>query len=108
MASAHQADLNFDLRALRRLSTPYARSSQTSKAAAERARDFVGPQGDRVMTWVAARGLQGATQKEAAAVLNIGRPSLAARFRALEQAGDILKTEERRGHCAVYRAKGHE
>ena len=86
------------------MTTPYQRSSDTSKAAAARAQHFVGEQGETVLIWIQARGERGATQKDAAAALGIGRPSLCARFRALEQTHAILKTAERRGGCVVYRA----
>ena len=87
------------------LSTPYQASSETSKAAADRAKDFVGEQGAVVLSFILTRGLKGATQKEAHAALGIGRPSLCARFRALEQTKQIEKTAERRGGCVVYVAR---
>ncbi len=82
---------------------PYQRGSATSKDAAIRAQDFVGEQGHRVLAWIEKQGERGATQKEAEAGLRIGRPSIAARFWALEGVHAILKTSERRGGCAVYR-----
>lgn len=82
---------------------PYQSGSDTSHDAAVRARDYVGKQGADVLAWIGTRGRYGATQKEAEAALGIGRPSLCARFRALEQAGELeKKTTERRGGCAVY------
>lgn len=95
-----QPDLNFRPVTV---AVPYQRGSDTSKAAADRARPFIGQQGDRVLAWIQSRGELGATQKEAARVLGIGRPSLCGRFRALEQTSAILKTSERRGGCVVYR-----
>lgn len=96
-----QLQPEFDFSAL---SVPYQHGSETSKAAAERARAFVGEQGATVLAWLRQRGDKGSTQKETASVLGIGRPSLCARFRALEQVHAILKTSERRGNCVVYRA----
>lgn len=87
-----------------RLSTPYAKGSDTSKAAAERAKDFVGPQGARVLTYVVSRGERGATQREASTALRICRQSMAARFRALEERRQIQKTDARREGCVVYTA----
>ncbi len=95
-----QTALNFD-----RLSTPYQRGSDTSRDAALRAQSFVGEQGETVFAWICLQGVNGATQKEAAAALGIGRPSLCARFRALEQVHAILKTGDRRGGCVVYRVR---
>ena len=82
---------------------PYQRGSATSKDAAIRAQDFVGEQGQRVLIWIAKQGEHGATQREAAAALTIGRPSIAARFNALAGTHAILKTGTRREGCAVYR-----
>lgn len=85
------------------LSVPYQPSSETSKAAAEKARAFVGEQGERVLAWLRSREAHGGTQKEAHEGTGIERPSLAARFNALEHVGDIRKTTEKRGGCYVYR-----
>lgn len=84
--------------------TPYQRGSDTSRDAAIRAQAFVGEQGATVYAWIASQGAHGGTQKEAERALGIGRPSLCARFRALELTSAILKTGERRGSCVVYRA----
>jgi hypothetical protein len=83
---------------------PFQSGSETSHDAAIHAKDFVGDQGLTVLAWIRRRGDFGATQKEASAALGIGRPSLCARFRALEQAGSISKTTSRRCGCAVYQA----
>lgn len=85
-----------------RLSTPYQRGSETSRSAAERAKDFVGEQGAVVLRFILTRGLKGATQKEISEALNIGRPSICARVRALEQTQQIEKTTAKRGNCFVY------
>lgn len=100
-----QPALNFDRPRMTPVvrSAPYQPGSDTSKDAAERARAFVGQQGDRVLAWIRSVGEHGATQKEAAQALKIGRPSLCARFRALEQLKAITKTTARRGGCVVYR-----
>lgn len=84
--------------------TPYQRGSETSRDAALRAQGFVCVQGMKVYAWIVSRQERGATQKEAEVALVIGRPSLAARFNALEQRGWIRKTDQRRGGCAVYQA----
>lgn len=81
---------------------PFQSGSDTSRDAAVRAAKFIGQQGLDVLAWFEARGPQGGTQKECAAALDIGRPSICARVRALEEAGRVRKTEARRGGCAVY------
>lgn len=86
-----------------RVFAPYQRSSETSKAAAIKAEPFIAAQGRTVSAWIGRQGERGGTQKEAAAALGIGRPSLCGRFRALELTSRILKTGERRGGCRVYR-----
>ena len=87
--------------------TPYAAHSDTSYMAALQAQAFVSKQGLAVWTWLCRRP-HGGTQREAARALEIGRPSLCARFRALEEAGAITKTEARRDGCVVYRATDRE
>jgi hypothetical protein len=82
---------------------PFDSASETSRAAAERARDFVGRQGLEVLHWFQDQGAIGATQKEASAALGIDRPSMCARVHALEKRGDLVKTTERRDGCFVYR-----
>ena len=82
---------------------PFAAQSDTSYEAALKARKFVAAQGLRVWRWLRYTCLVcGGTQKEAAEALCMGRPSLCARFKALEDAGAILKTTYRRSGCAVY------
>lgn len=83
---------------------PFAAGSETSRDAALEAAQFVGRQGLAVLAWFQGCGVQGGTQKEASAALNIGRPSICARVRALEQQGQLWKTTDRRRGCAVYRA----
>lgn len=87
-----------------RLSTPFQRSSETSKAAAVKAQAFVGQQGETVLAAIKERGELGMTQKECKAVTGIDRPSLCARYRALEQCKLIVKTDRKRDGCAVYAA----
>lgn len=86
---------------------PFAAGSETSFKAALQARQFIGRQGVQVYHYLAQCGARGATQREAAASLGIGRPSLCARFKALEQAGAIQPlpgtTRER---CTVYQVTG--
>jgi len=82
---------------------PFASGSDTSRAAAKRAEAFVGPQGADVLRWFIERGARGGTQKEAAAALGLGRPSVCARVNALEKCGWLIKSvSERRAGCAVY------
>jgi hypothetical protein len=84
---------------------PYQGGSETSHAAAVKAADFVGEQGEKVLAWVQQRGAYGATQKEAAEDLfkdRGKRPSMCARFRALELRGDLVNTRAKRDGCAVY------
>ncbi len=95
--------LNFEA-----MGIPYQHGSDTSKAAAERAKSFVGKQGADVLAWIRSRGEHGGTQKECRAATGIERPSLCARFRALEQVHAILKTGDRRGGCVVYTVMGSQ
>jgi hypothetical protein len=85
-------------------SLPYASQSETSHEAAMKARSFSGEQAFRVLAFIRWNGADGCTQKEAEQALEIGRPSLCARFRELEQAGQIVKTAKRRQGCVVYKA----
>ena len=85
-----------------KLSTPFQPASETSREAAERAQAFVGDQGARVLAWIQVRGSFGATQRECSEALGIGRPSICARVRALEQVGQIVKTDRKRDGCFVY------
>lgn len=84
---------------------PFQSESPTSHAAAVKAHDFVSQQGEKVFAWFAQRR-SGATQKEASEALEIGRPSMCARVRALEQAGRLVKTSARRDGCQVYEVLG--
>ena len=84
---------------------PFAPGSDTSYEAALRAAPFVAEQGVKVYRWLRTRGASGGTQKEAAFALSLERPSLCARFKALEQHTAIEKTPGRRGGCAVYRVR---
>lgn len=83
---------------------PFHSGSDTSRDAAIRAQQFVGPQGETVLAWFRTRGRQGGTQKEAAAALDMERSSIAARVHALEKAGQLLKWTGRRDGCAIYTA----
>ncbi len=87
---------------------PFAPNSPTSYEAALRAAPFVAEQGVKVYRWLSTRGDSGGTQKEAAVALGMERPSLCARFNALEERLAIEKTDERRGGCAVYRVRRAE
>lgn len=81
---------------------PFQSGSETSRDAALKALRFVGDQGVTVLDYIRECGRFGVTQKEAAEELHIGRPSICARFNALEKSGEIVKTTERRSGCAVY------
>lgn len=81
---------------------PYAAGSDTSRDAALQARHFVGRQGLQVLVWFEQRGAEGGTQRECAEALSLGRPSVCARVRALEQHGALVKTTARRAACSVY------
>lgn len=96
----------FDVPAAPRV--PYAPGSATSKAAAEKARGFIGEQGERVAAWFEAQGVHGATQKQASEALHIGRASMCARVNALERDGRLVKTARRFEGCAVYRVTEKE
>ena len=86
----------------------FATGSDTSYEAALKAQPFVSQQGMEVYRWLQRRTEHGGTQKEAEQLLCIGRPSICARFKALEDAGAIGKTDERRLGCAVYRVTGRQ
>ena len=81
---------------------PFAAGSESSYEAALHAKAFVSEQGVTVFRWLRTRGDHGGTQKEAHVALGIERPSLCARFKALEDVGAIRKTDQRRGGCSAY------
>ena len=84
---------------------PFASGSDTSEAAAVKAKSFVGRQGRDVLGFIQASGSGGVTQREASIGLEIGRPSIAARFHALERQGLIRKViGVRRDGCNAYEA----
>ena len=80
---------------------PFASQSETSREAAVRASKWVGKQGELVYAWLAGQ-TDGGTQKECSAALGLVRHAVAPRFHALEQAGRIQKTPQRRGGCQCY------
>ena len=82
---------------------PFQSTSDTSRDAALKAARFVGQQGLDVMGWFRAQGEHGGTQRECSEALGIGRPSVCARVNALEKQGRMVKTDERRAGCAVYK-----
>jgi hypothetical protein len=84
---------------------PYASESDTSRDAAVKAQRFVAKQGIEVLGWFMQCGERGGTQKECHMETGIERSSICARVNALEKVGNLVKTEERRGGCAVYLAK---
>jgi hypothetical protein len=75
-----------------------------SIAAIPIAESFAGKQAATVLGWFAIRGAQGGTQRECSEQCGYARASVAARVNALERAGLLVKTSERREHCAVYRS----
>jgi biotin operon repressor len=82
---------------------PFQSGSATSRDAAKRAERYVCQQGADVLRWFLERGARGGTQRECSEALGIGRPSICARVRALEQCGWLIKSvSERRTGCAVY------
>jgi hypothetical protein len=85
-------------------SLPFQSQSDTSRDAAIRAQSFAGKQAATVLGWFAIRGAQGGTQRECSEQCGYARASVAARVNALERAGLLVKTSERREHCAVYRS----
>lgn len=80
----------------------YAGGSETSYEAAIRARKFVSQQGMEVFAWLKSCGPHGGTRKELEAAIGIKTPSACARLKALEDAGAIRKTTEKRDGCAAY------
>lgn len=83
---------------------PFQSGSDTSHDAAVKAQKFVGKQGIDVLAWFLERGEFGGTQKECHDRTGIERSSICARVNALEKVGNLVKTNERRDGCAVYRA----
>lgn len=81
---------------------PWQAGSDTSHDAAVKASAFSGRQAANVYAFIRTSGSAGVTQREASDYLDIGRPSICARFRELEQAGRIVKTTARREGCACY------
>jgi len=82
----------------------YAGGSDTSYEAAIKARHFVSEQGMRVYHWLKDRGT--GTRKEAECELHISTQSLCARLKALEDAGAIRKTGDKRLGCVAYEVIG--
>ena len=91
---------------------PPSRPVLTSQQAAEDAKVFAARQREQVFAFIKQQGRSGATQKEIAEQLGLGRPSTAARTWELHGgkrhngAPDypvrIHRTGERRERCAVY------
>lgn len=82
---------------------PFQSQSPTSRDAAVEAKKFSGKQSASVLAWFQERGACGGTQKECAAALNLGRPSVCARVNHLEHVGLLIKSvSERRHRCSVY------
>lgn len=81
---------------------PYQTGSATSQDAARAAQPWACQQGLAVLAYVR-ECLDGCTQKDISRGLALGRPSVAARVHALEQAGKLVKTDRRRDGCSVYR-----
>jgi hypothetical protein len=85
-------------------SLPFQSSSETSRDAAIRMVPCAGRQSATVLGWFSLRGALGGTQRECSEQCGYARASVAARVNALERAGLLVKTSERREHCAVYRS----
>jgi len=85
------------------VTAPYQQGSATSKAAADRAKTFIGKQGEQVYQWFVEQDAIGGTQREAADALGLGRQSVAPRVNALWRAGRLVKLLTRRDGCAIYR-----
>ena len=95
---------------------PPSRPVLTSQQAAEQAKAFAAHQRELVYAFIKQQGRWGATQREIAERLGLGRPSVAARTWELHGgkrhngAPDypvrIHRTGERREKCAVYIAVG--
>ncbi len=81
---------------------PWAPGSETSHKAAIRAEAFSDTQGDRYYRWLLGRGLIGATDAEAEALIPMRRSSICARRAEHMKAGRIVKTDQRRNGCAVW------
>lgn len=84
----------------------FQKGSATSKEAAVKAITFSALQRRRVADWLTAQGIDGGTQREAGAALGIQRASCCPRFRELEIARVIVKTDVRRAGCFVYVVAG--
>jgi hypothetical protein len=81
---------------------PFQSDSVTSRDASLKARKFIGQQGDRVLGWFEGQGVEGGTQKDVSLALGVSRASVCARVNALEQVGDLVKTDLRRDGCSLY------
>lgn len=81
---------------------PYAPQSDTSYDAAVQAKQFARTQREQYAAWVRARGEHGATDAEAEIEIPMRRSSVCARRNELEKTRVIVKTDRRRGGCAVY------
>ena len=85
---------------LNRMSLPYAVGSDTSKAAADKARWSAGAVGEQIYQHIMRCGPCGATDKEIERVLGIQRATICARRKGL--AGRIQDSGQRRDGCAVW------
>lgn len=85
---------------------PYAKGSDTSKAAAKSARWFSEKQGRRIYEHIVKCGPCGATDKELERVLGICRQAICARRKGLREAGMIEDSGQRREGCSAWKATG--
>lgn len=82
---------------------PFQTGSDTSHDAAVAAKAFNGRQQTQYREWLALKGEDGGTDKEAAKELEMERSSICARRGELKKAGRVIDTERRRSGCAVWR-----
>lgn len=83
---------------------PFQSESPTSYDAAVRQQAVVQTQRAVYFDWLKARGDHGGTDAEAEAI-PMKRQSICARRNELEKQGLVVKTDQRRGGCAVYRTQ---
>jgi len=74
----------------------------TSREAALAMQPFAETQRDRLEAFYRSRGLYGATDVEVEVLHGIRRQSCCARRNELLKLGRVVKTDQRRSHCAVY------
>jgi hypothetical protein len=81
---------------------PWAPHSDTSHDAAIAAEAFAGRQQVQYLTWLRSRGQRGGTDAEAEAEIPMRRSAVCARRNEAMRCGLVVKTDQRRGACAVW------